>query len=66
MEFTLRQARNYTGLSIQDVAKHVGKTPQTVSLWELGASRISAEDFLRLCRLYSRDPKDIILPKKSS
>lgn len=65
MQLTLKQARNLKGLSLKDVSKTIGKTPQAISQWENGKVSISAQDFINLCDLYGQNYDNIILFNKS-
>jgi len=66
MAMTLRAARVNAGLTQSEVGDILGRQAATVSAWETGANRISADDFVALCRLYQVSSDDIILPKISS
>lgn len=48
----LKSARSAAGLSQTQVSRHIGKTPQNISSWELGKSKIDIDSFECLCRLY--------------
>lgn len=48
----LKYSRVAAGLSQQYVADVIQKTPQNVSSWELGKSRIDMESFETLCKIY--------------
>ncbi len=61
-QITLKAARVNAGLSQVDAAKQMRKGKQTLSNWETGRTRIDAESFLELCRIYKVKPQDIILP----
>ncbi len=61
-QMTLKAARVNAGLSQEDVAKQMRKGKQTLSNWETGRTKIDAESFLELCRIYRAKPQDITLP----
>ena len=48
----LKEAREYRGLSQDDVARHVGVSRSAVSLMESGARNVSAVELSRLATLY--------------
>lgn len=62
-KISLKAARVNAGLSQAAVAKRLRKGKQTLSNWETGRSKIDAETFLELCRMYNVKPSDIFLPK---
>ena len=49
---TMRAARVSAGFTLEDVAKRLRTTKQSVSKWELGESKPSDETMHRLCELY--------------
>ena len=51
----LREWRRDRGLSQQEVAKKIFRSPVTVSKWENGETSIPTEDFIRLVDLYGVD-----------
>lgn len=53
----LTDARKNKGYKLRDVSKEIGKTVQAIDLYELGQSRISKDDFLKLCKLYELNGK---------
>jgi len=59
---SLKAARVNAGYSQEDVAKQIGRGKQTLSNWENGKTKIDAEAFMELCRLYKTRPEDIFLP----
>ncbi len=61
-KISLKAARVNAGLSQAEVAKRLRKGKQTLSNWETGRTKIDAETFLELCRMYSVKPSDIFLP----
>ncbi|MDD6483314.1 MAG: helix-turn-helix transcriptional regulator [Clostridiales bacterium] len=48
----LKYSRVAAGLSQQYVADIINKTPQNISSWELGKSRIDMDSFEILCGIY--------------
>ena len=48
----LREWRRDKGLSQQEVAKKIFRSPVTISKWENGETSIPTEDFIRLVDLY--------------
>lgn len=48
----LRDARNAAHYTQDDAAKKIGKTPQSVSLWEKGKTKIDIEALASLCQMY--------------
>ena len=48
----LREAREYRGLSQNDVAQNIGVTRSAISLMESGARNVSAIELSRLAKLY--------------
>ena len=59
---SLKAARVNAGFSQYAVAKLLHKGKQTLSNWETGKTKIDAETFLKLCRIYKRKPEEIFLP----
>ena len=62
-KISLKAARVNAGLSQADAAKLLRKGKQTLSNWETGRTKIDANAFLELCRIYQARPEDIFLPK---
>ena len=48
----LKEAREYRGLSQEEVARHLGVPRSAVSLIESGSRRVTAAELSRLARLY--------------
>ena len=48
----LKEAREYRGLSQEEVARHLGVPRSAISLIESGSRRVSAPEFSRLAKLY--------------
>ena len=48
----LREWRRDKGLSQQEVAKKIFRSPVTISKWENGETSIPTEDFIKLVDLY--------------
>lgn len=49
---TMRAARVSAGFTLEDVAKRLRTTKQSVSNWELGETNPSDDTMFRLCELY--------------
>lgn len=64
----LRNAREKTGFKQEDIAKILGVTPQKISSFETGRTRVDVDTLVTLCKLYGVDANDImgIEPQKSS
>ena len=62
-KISLKAARVNAGMSQDAVAKLLRKGKQTLSNWETGRTKIDAETFLALCRIYQVKPEDIFLPQ---
>lgn len=66
----LRTAREKAGYKQEDIANILGVTPQKVSSFETGRTRVDVDTLVTLCKLYNVDANDImgIAPpeKKSS
>jgi transcriptional regulator with XRE-family HTH domain len=52
---TLTEARIRVGLSLEEVAKRLGRHRSTVSRWERGEQVPTAEDILKMMALYKAD-----------
>lgn len=61
-KITLTAARVNAKLTLEDVAKELNKTKQTIVNWEKGRSEIKISDFEALCKLYKISQDYIILP----
>lgn len=61
-KMSLKAARVNAGYSQAAVAKLLRKGKQTISNYETGRTKINAETFLKLCRIYNTQPADIFLP----
>ncbi len=66
MDFTklggiLQDARKNAHYTQADVASLLGLTPQNVSSWERGKSKIDIEDFIKLCHLYGISYVELIV-----
>lgn len=60
---TLRAARVNSDLSLSEVAKKIGKSAKTISLWERGIVPIKAVDFDYLCKeIYKLSPDFVEIP----
>lgn len=56
----LRSARERSGYKQEDVAKILGVTPQKVSSFETGRTRVDVDTLVVLCKLYNVDANDIM------
>ena len=56
----LRSAREKAGYKQEDVANLLGVTPQKVSSFETGRTRVDVDTLVILCRLYNVDANDIM------
>ena len=61
-KISLKAARVNAGLSQEAASKRLKVAKQTLSNWETGRTKIDAETFLELCRIYDVQPSDIFLP----
>lgn len=61
-QISLRAARTNAGFSQKSAAKRIKVGKQTICNWERGRTKIDANSFLKLCRLYNLSPQDISLP----
>lgn len=57
----LRDARVAARFTQDDAAQRIGKTPQTVSLWEKGKSKIDIEALASLCQMYNTPLSSILI-----
>lgn len=49
----LRLARLDAGLSVEEVGQQVGKSPKTISAWEVGRGQPDADMLILLCDIYN-------------
>lgn len=56
IEFERRKA----GLTQMELAKMVGITPLSVTLWENGKTKPSADNLLKLCAIFNKQLTDIV------
>lgn len=56
----LRAAREKAGYKQEDVANILGVTPQKVSSFETGRTRVDVDTLVILCKLYNVDANDIM------
>lgn len=63
----LRNAREKSGYTQEDIAKTLGVTPQKISSFETGRTRVDVDTLVALCKIYGVDANDImgIEPQKS-
>lgn len=57
----LRDARVAARFTQDDAARKIHKTPQTVSLWEKGKSKIDIEALASLCQMYNTPLESILI-----
>ena len=64
----LRASREKAGYKQEDIAKILGVTPQKISSFETGRTRVDVDTLVTLCRLYNVDANDImgIAPKEKN
>lgn len=60
MKFTLKQARNYAGLTQEEVAKKLGISTLTYSKYERGKSDISAKQAKKFSKLVGIEMDNLI------
>ena len=56
----LRTAREKAGYKQEDIANILGVTPQKVSSFETGRTRVDVDTLVTLCKLYNVDANDIM------
>lgn len=56
----LKKARTEANISQADIAAQLDVTPQNVSSWERGKSKIDIDSFFKLCSMYQVDPLPIM------
>ena len=56
----LRTAREKAGYKQEDIANILGVTPQKVSSFETGRTRVEVDTLVTLCKLYNVDANDIM------
>lgn len=52
---TLKQMRQLSGSSTNEIAAYMGVTDRTILMWESGGAKISAENLFKLMSFYGRD-----------
>lgn len=62
LQISLEAARVNARLSQQEVADRVGKSRQTVALWEAGKVKIDRANLYMLAEMYQLSIDDIFLP----
>lgn len=50
----LKWARNYSGLTIEIVAKKFKKRPEDIEMWESGAKKLTFKQLLKIAEIYKR------------
>ena len=66
LQISLTAARVNAKLTLDDVAKKLHKTKQTIVNWEKGKTIIDVNSFNELCALYEVPNECIILPNYST
>lgn len=56
----LRSARENAYYKQEDVAKFLGVTPQKISSFETGRTRVDVDTLVKLCKLYNVDANEIM------
>jgi len=56
----LRSAREKAGYKQEDIARILGVTPQKVSSFETGRTRVDVDTLVTLCKLYGVDANDMM------
>jgi len=51
----LRAARESRGLTQEDVGEYLGVTPQKISSFETGRTKVDTDTLVKLCKLYEVD-----------
>lgn len=62
LQISLEAARVNAKFSQQEVADRVGKTRQTIALWESGKVKIDRANLYMLAKIYQLSIDDIFLP----
>lgn len=62
LQITLTAARVNAGLTLDEVAKKIHKSKNTIIAWEKGKTAIDIYNFNELCILYKVPKECIILP----
>ena len=60
MNLRIKEMREAHGLSQSQLAKAIGKSPRTVTAWEIGESYPNAEAIWNMCELFRCDPNTFI------
>lgn len=50
----LKWARNYSGLTTENVAKKLKKLPEDIKMWESGAKKLTFKQLLKIAEIYKR------------
>jgi len=50
---TLKAARVNAGMTLEEAGKAIGRNKNTLSSWEAGATQITKNDFVALCKIYN-------------
>ena len=62
-QITLKAARVYAELTLDDVAEIIGKSKQSIENWENGKTPIKYSDLLKLSELYEMPIQYIRVPE---
>ena len=64
MKYTIKQWRGIRGLSQKDLAKAIGKTDMTISLWETGKTEPAWSDLVKISQALNTGGIDnIVMPE---
>lgn len=61
MAMKLREYRNASNLSVNEVGEYVGRSGKTVSAWEVKRGQPDADTMVKLCVLYGVDISDFYI-----
>ena len=56
----IERERRKAGLTQAELAKMVGITPLAVTLWETGKTKPSADNLVKLCKIFNKQLTDIV------
>lgn len=63
MAAKLKEFRKNSGMNVDQVGEHLGKSGKTISAWEVGRGQPDADELIELCKLYKVLISDFFLPK---
>lgn len=64
MKITMKAARCNAGMKAKEVARILGVSQATICSWENGNTKITAENFEKICSIYGISVADVEIPKK--